>query len=74
MQIAICDDDPDIRTLLAGKIRHLYPHARIYFYESGEALSSIEQPPDILLLDIQMTGVSGMEDRKSTRLNSSHIH
>lgn len=67
MQIAICDDDPDIRTLLAGKIQHLYPHARICFYESGEALSSIEQPPDILLLDIQMTGISGMEAARRLR-------
>ena len=42
---------------------------------NGEALLEVlaGTPADILLLDLSMPGLSGVEDRKSTRLNSSHI-
>src|SRR5699024_11896998 len=43
------------------------------FSDGAEILRSYQPHWDLLLLDIQMQDVDGMEDRKSTRLNSSHV-
>lgn len=56
MRIAICDDEEDIRTILAQKLRNLVSSAEILLYSSGE-----------LLLDIQMPGQSGMEIAQKLR-------
>ena len=50
MRIAICDDEENIRMMLAEKLRNLIPAAEILLYSSGELLL-MEPPPDILLLD-----------------------
>ena len=60
MQIAVCDDEKEIRELLAEKVMRLYPDAVLLFYSSGEELLLNDSQPDILLLDIQMPGRNGM--------------
>lgn len=67
MQIAICDDEKEIREMLAAKIRQLYPKAALAFYPSGQALLLSDHHPDILLLDIQMAGKNGMETAREFR-------
>lgn len=67
MQIAICDDEKEIREMLAEKIRRLYPKAVLTFYPSGQALLLSDDWPDILLLDIQMAGKNGMETAREFR-------
>lgn len=67
MQIAICDDEKEIREMLAEKIRRLYPKAVLTFYPSGQELLLSDDWPDILLLDIQMAGKSGMETAREFR-------
>lgn len=67
MQIAICDDEKEIREMLAEKIRRLYPKAVLTFYPSGKELLLSDDWPNILLLDIQMAGKSGMETAREFR-------
>ena len=60
MQIAVCDDEREIREMFAEKIGKLYPKADLSLYRSGEELLSSAKEPDIVLLDIQMQGTDGM--------------
>ena len=64
MQIAICDDEKNIRELIAGKVMRQFPEAEITFYSSGDELLLSNKPIDILFLDIQMSGRNGMETAK----------
>lgn len=67
MRIAICDDDKEIREMLAEKSAKLYPKADISLWQSGVELLSAKEKPDILLLDIQMQGKDGMETARELR-------
>lgn len=67
MQIAVCDDEKEVRDMLAEKIRKLYPEAALSFYQSGEEVLLSHREPDILLLDIQMPGRNGMETAREFR-------
>lgn len=69
MLIAICDDEKEIRDMLAEKVRRLYPQAELSCYPSGEELLVSNSQPDILLLDIRMEGKSGMETAREFRRN-----
>lgn len=71
MRIAICDDERDVRELLAGKIRAAYQEAEIIFYESGEELLASDDGIDILFLDICMAGRNGMEAARELRRKST---
>lgn len=67
MRIAICDDEKEIRELVAAKTAKLYPKADISLWQSGEKLLSAKEMPDILLLDVQMQGKDGMETAREIR-------
>lgn len=67
MRIAICDDEKEIRQMLAEKVHALYPQAFLSLYKSGEELLSAEREADIVLLDIQMAEKDGMETAREFR-------
>ena len=69
VQIAVCDDEKEIRDMFAEKIKRFYPKADLLLYASGEELLLSDSQPDILLLDIQMPGKNGMETAKELRKN-----
>lgn len=67
MEIAICDDEKEIREMLGEKVKMLYPDVTPFFYSTGEELLSLDRQPDILFLDIQMPGKNGIEIAKELR-------
>lgn len=67
MQIAVCDDEKEIRDMFAEKIGQLYPKADLPLYQSGEELLLSDNEPDIRLLDIKMPGKNGMETARELR-------
>ncbi|MDE6388117.1 MAG: LytTR family DNA-binding domain-containing protein [Lachnospiraceae bacterium] len=67
MRIAVCDDEKEIREMIAEKIRRLYPDAELSLYQSGQELLVSEAAPDILFLDIRMSGIDGMETARELR-------
>ena len=73
MQIAVCDDEKEIRDMFAEKIERLYPEADLLLYQSGEELLLSDKEPDILLLDIQMPGKNGMETAKALRRKNKKV-
>ena len=67
MRIAICDDEKNIRELIASKVLKHYPEAEIIFFSSGEELLLSDKNIDILFWDIQMSGRNGMETARELR-------
>ena len=67
MRIAICDDEKRICTILAEKVGKNCPYAEIMTFASGEELLGADILPNILLLDIKMPGMSGMDVAKTLR-------
>ena len=67
MKIAVCDDEKRICDLLAEKASGMIPEAAVVTYLSGEELTGADDLPDILLLDIRMPGMNGMEAARSLR-------
>ncbi len=71
MKIAICDDEPEIAELIAGKIKTIYKNMYISIYTSCEELLDFGENIDILFLDIQMDGTDGMEAARQLRKNGA---
>ena len=67
MQIAICDDEKNIRELISDKVLKQFPEAEVNYYSSGEELLLADKLIDILFLDIQMSGKNGMETARELR-------
>lgn len=66
MKLFICDDEAQIRYVFEIMIQKLYPQSDIKAFGSGEELlSELEKEPcDVLLLDIDMPGMDGMDVAK----------
>ena len=73
MRIGICDDEKGVRDGVAGKIREIYPEARIKLYRSGAEVLLDGNLPDILLLDIGMPGKNGMDTARELRRRHKDI-
>ena len=73
MRIAICDDEKNIRELIANKVVKQYPDAEIIFFQSGEELLLVDESMDILFLDIQMSGIDGMETARELRKKDKRV-
>ena len=73
MRIAVCDDEKNIRELIANKVVKQYPDAEIIFFQSGEELLLSDESIDILFLDIQMSGIDGMETARELRKKDKSV-
>ncbi len=67
MRITICDDEKRVCDMLYEKVGSFFQDAEITTYTSGENLLNADKLPDILLLDIKMPGMSGMEAARILR-------
>lgn len=67
IRVAVCDDEKEIREILSDRVLGCCPEAEILAYLSGDELLLSDAQPDILLLDIQMSGRDGMETAREYR-------
>lgn len=70
IDIAICDDEAVIRGQLQHYIKKNVTDSRIEIYATGEELLAANRNFDLVFLDIQMEGLSGMEAARSLRANN----
>ncbi len=70
--IFVADDEPAIRSSLVKRLSRR--HHRVTAFESGEALiKGLDQDvPDLILLDIKMPGLSGLETLKACRAKAPY--
>ncbi len=67
MILSICDDEKQVCDILKDKAGIVLPDAEINAFRSGQDLLDTEPFPDILLLDIKMPGMNGMEVAQAMR-------
>ena len=61
MKISVCDDEPKILDDIERIICREYPDSVVRKFLSGEELLKETGDTDVLLLDIDMPGLSGMD-------------
>lgn len=67
MKIAICDDNEEVRTEIAQLVRTGCPGAGIDCFSSGEGMICSGNEYDVIFLDIEMDGLSGLETARRVR-------
>lgn len=68
-RVLVVDDDPDIRKLVVELVR-LSGHEASSAASGGEALAALAQagqPPDLMLLDVQMPDMDGWDTLRAIR-------
>nr|WP_320024147.1 LytTR family DNA-binding domain-containing protein [uncultured Acetobacterium sp.] len=71
MQIAICDDENEIRNMIARYVKIFSPDCFVKLYRSGEELLDDIQVFDLIFLDIHLGGRNGMDIARQLRKNGS---
>ncbi|MBQ9610725.1 MAG: response regulator transcription factor [Lachnospiraceae bacterium] len=73
MTIGVCDDEREIRTYIAEKIRLYDSDINVVLFESGEKLVGYNDKLDILFLDIQMSGTDGIKAAEQLRAKDKSL-
>ncbi|TAJ31748.1 MAG: sigma-54-dependent Fis family transcriptional regulator [Nitrospirae bacterium] len=70
--IFVTDDEPAIRSAIAKRLSRRQHH--VSAFDSGQALVAAldKEAPDLILLDVKMPGMSGIETLKVLRQKSPH--
>lgn len=67
VRIAICDDDESTREELISRLERHFPNATVSCFSSGEQFLADYNYYDIVMLDIDMDGVSGVDVARKIR-------
>ena len=67
VRIAICDDDESTREELISRLGRHFPNATVSCFSSGEQFLADYNYYDIVMLDIDMDGVSGVDVARKIR-------
>lgn len=78
LKVAVCDDDPSIRGMLCKYLDRFSGtsgiETSVTLFENGEALLQRELSDlDLLVLDIQMTGISGLDTARTIRATNQKL-
>lgn len=66
-RIVIADDDPDIRELVAFKLRHDGHDITAVGDGAAAVAACTSEPPDLVILDVMMPGMSGLDAAREIR-------
>lgn len=71
--IFVADDESTIRAAIAKRLSRKQHH--VVGYESGETLLAAldHEIPDLIILDLKMPGLSGLDTFKKLRLTFPHL-
>lgn len=67
-KIAICDDEPAVRKQMEAYFKELESVFCISYFESGETLLESDVLYDVIFLDIDMKGISGIDTARKIRV------
>lgn len=73
LKIAICDDEWGITKQLEQMVRNCIPSCETVCYGCGDDLLAVQEMFDIILLDIQMDGVNGIQTAKMIRSMDENV-
>lgn len=68
MKIAICDDEKEICCRLKKLVLKQRPDSEVFLFDSGRQMLQFRQRFQIVLMDIQMEGISGIETARALRM------
>lgn len=68
MKIAICDDEKEMCTGLKRLVLGQKPDAEVFLFTSGKQLLESRERFHIVLMDIQMEGITGLETARALRM------
>jgi DNA-binding NtrC family response regulator len=72
-KIFVVDDDRHYGRMLTYRLEKNLDHDVRHFYSGEEALEHLPDAPDLILLDIMMPGIGGMETLKRIRASAPDI-
>lgn len=67
MRIAVCEDNKDVCVRLAAMVRDAMPDAETALFFTGEELLGADTVPDIVLLDVELGGMNGIDAARVLR-------
>ncbi len=67
MDIAVVDDEKEIREHICSLIKRQKPESRIRSYATGEELLAEGELSDIIFLDVRLPGMNGIETARNLR-------
>lgn len=73
MKIAICDDEKEICAQLKRLTLRQKPDCEVFLFDSGRQLLRSRQRFSVILMDIQMDGMSGIETARALRMKDENV-
>lgn len=73
LKIAICDDDPAALKRISGYLKECQMLIQTELFESGEALLRSEETFQMIFLDIDMKGISGIDTARILRKKDKKV-